>query len=93
MNVADAHAATLHMAHGAKEEPATLTKRAPLDGWDGGLFTQEARTKVNRILAVCKGKPDLPSLVASATSAGGLVDDEVRRVACTSLRKHTPESC
>ena len=93
MNVADAHAATLHMANAAKEEPTALTKGAPFDGWKGGSLTQEACTKVNRILAVCNGKQDLGSLVALATSAGGLVDDEVRRVACTSLRKHMIESC
>lgn len=54
--------------------------------------TQEAHTKVKLILAACEnGQAD--SLVALASSAGGLVDDEVRRVACTSKKKQVSQSC
>lgn len=52
-------------------------------GSKGEPPTQEACLKADRILATCKGTQDLNSLVASATSTGGLVNDEVRRVACT----------
>ncbi len=54
----------------------------------GEPLTQEACTKVDRIIAACQAKPDWDCLVALATSTSGLVNDEVRRVACTSTRQH-----
>ena len=60
--------------------------RHPLDSWKGKALTQEACMKVNQILAACGGEgQDLSSLVALATAPGGLVDDEVRRIACMSI--------
>ena len=42
--------------------------------------------EVNRILAACKQPNDLDLLIRLATSTGGgLINDEVRRIACKSL--------
>ena len=41
--------------------------------------------KVNLILAACEESDDLDLLVRLATSTGGLINDEVRKVACKSL--------
>lgn len=50
---------------------------------------EEARVKVNRLLAACAEGQDPSILVALATSAGGLIDDEVRRKACTWNRERS----
>ncbi|KAL8830643.1 MAG: hypothetical protein Q9191_001320 [Dirinaria sp. TL-2023a] len=56
--------------------------RRSFDNWKRKPLTQEASTKMNQILAACgKAGRDLSSLVALATTPGGLVDDEVRRIA------------
>lgn len=52
----------------------------------GEPLTEEACTKVDRVLAACEAEPDWNSLVALATSTDGFVNDEVRQVACTSTR-------
>ena len=78
----------------AVEKDAIPPKGRPFDEWKGKPLTQEACIKVNRILTACGKQRDLRSLVALATSAGGLVDDEVRRVACMSMiRKPRLELC
>lgn len=41
--------------------------------------------EVNRILAACEEPQDLDLLIRLATSTGGLINDEVRKVACKSL--------
>ena len=41
--------------------------------------------KVDRILAACEDPPNLDLLIGLATSTGGLINDEVRKVACKSL--------
>lgn len=40
---------------------------------------------VNRILAACDEPQDLQLLIRLANSTGGLINDEVRKVACKSL--------
>lgn len=70
------------------EEEVTQCRDPLYDERMGEPLTQEACTKVDRVLAACIAKPDWNSLVALATSTGGLVNDEVRRVACTSMREH-----
>ena len=40
--------------------------------------------EVNRILAACEEPQDLDLLISLATSTGGLIKDEVRKVACKS---------
>lgn len=41
--------------------------------------------KVDRILAACEDPHDLDHLIRLATSTDGLINDEVRKVACKSL--------
>ena len=41
--------------------------------------------EVDRILAACKDPHDLDLLIQLATSTGGLINDELRKVACKSL--------
>lgn len=41
--------------------------------------------EVNSILAACEEPQDLDLLIRLATSTGGLINDEVRKVACKSL--------
>ena len=41
--------------------------------------------QVNQILAACQKPPDLHLLIKLATSTGGLINDEVRKIACRSL--------
>lgn len=38
--------------------------------------------EINRILAACQEPYDLDLLIIQATSTGGLINDEVRKVAC-----------
>jgi len=68
------------------EKEATQCREHLYEEWKGEPSTQEDCTKVDRVLAACKATPDWNSIVALATSTGGLVNDEVRRVACTSVR-------
>lgn len=77
------------------EKEATFPGREPPFVTSNGLpLTEEARTKVYHILVACGDGghgQDPSSLVALATSAGGLIDDEVRRVACTSTSLLRPD--
>ena len=54
----------------------------------------ELSHEVGRILAACQDPHDLDLLINLATSTGGLINDEVRKVACKSLpelsRPHSP---
>lgn len=43
--------------------------------------------KVDRILAACEDPHDLDHLIRLATSTDGLINDDVRKVACKSLAK------
>ena len=53
-----------------------------LDGWQRRSWTSAQRTKVKEILACCHDREKNNHLTQLATSARGLVDDEVRRLAC-----------
>lgn len=46
--------------------------------------------EVNRILAACEDPHDLDLLIRLATSTGGLINDEVRKVVCKSARAEIP---
>ena len=59
------------------------TTDRPYDEWRGKPLLPAACTKVSHILAACKQGCVDDHLGILATSADGLVDDEVRRVACT----------
>ena len=54
----------------------------------------ELSHEVDSILAACEDPHDLDLLIRLATSTGGLINDEVRKVACKSLpelsRPHFP---
>lgn len=54
------------------------------DGWRGKRLSPAACTKVSHILVACNEACEGDPLGTLATSKDGLVDDEVRRVACTS---------
>lgn len=64
---------------------AAFTSDLPYEGWRGKRLSPAGCTKVSRILAACKEARDGDHLGTLATSKDGLVDDEVRRVACTSM--------
>lgn len=51
----------------------------------GGRRSPAARAKVDRIWKACEEDRDIEALVQLATSENGLVDDEVRQKACTSV--------
>lgn len=53
-----------------------------LEGWHLPSLTPAQRTKVMKILACCHGREKKDQLALLATSTGGLIDDEVRRLAC-----------
>jgi len=57
----------------------------PYDGWRGKRLSPAGCTKVSRILVACKEACEGDHLGTLATLNDGLVDDEVRRVACTSM--------
>ena len=54
------------------------------DGWYGNAPPPAARIKVLGILAACKESCNGDHLRKLATATDGLINDEVRRVACTS---------
>ena len=56
----------------------------PFDHWQGRLLTPEECGKVVEIAASCEDARDVRLLVTYATSPHGLVDDQVRRIACMS---------
>ena len=63
--------------------PATWRAK-PFAHWQGRLLTQEECSKVEEIVAACEDGHDMRLLVKYATSPHGLVDDQVRRIACMS---------
>lgn len=44
-----------------------------------------ARSKIDRIWKACEDGPEIEALVHLATAKDGLVNDEVRQKACTSI--------
>ena len=66
----------------------------PKDFQDRDHGDTEQSHEVDCILAACEDPHDLDLLIRLATSTGGLINDEVRKVACKSLpelsRPHFP---
>lgn len=56
-----------------------LTAGHSSDGLD-----DSTRQKLNNVFAACRDR-DIDALRALATSDGGLIDDDARRAACTSI--------
>jgi len=52
------------------------------NSWRDEPLTPAELTKVTKILRACENK-DRQQLVALATTSGGLIEDHVRRIACT----------
>lgn len=61
---------------------------SPYEGWKGKTLSPVEFAKVTDILAACNLSEKTPLLTTLATSEAGLVDDEVRRVACGSTIGH-----
>ncbi len=57
----------------------------PYDGWRGKRLSPAACTKISHVLAACREGCEGDPLSTLATSNDGLVDDEVRRLACMSM--------
>lgn len=51
--------------------------------WQKGEVSAQDKVKITKVLAACRDR-DLAALARLATSQGGLIEDEVRRTACTS---------
>lgn len=68
---------------GAPDEFPAPWRAKPFADWQGRLLTRDECSKVVKILAACEDPSDLNLLVTYANSLHGLVDDRVRRVACT----------
>lgn len=87
----DAHAAAQggQGEHAAEELPSRVSFSLQEE-------PQAQQEKIIRILAACKAQ-DLNLLAQLATSDGGLVNDAVRRTACTlsllALRRPLPPQC
>ena len=45
--------------------------------------SEKGRDKITQIMNACTKTQDVDQLIALSTATGGLVSDEVRRVACT----------
>lgn len=61
---------------------------SPYEGWKGKTLSPVEFAKVTDILAACNFSEKTHLLTTLATSEAGLVDDEVRRVACGSTIGH-----
>lgn len=55
------------------------------DSQDRDAGVTKRSDEINRILAACKQPHDLDLLIRLATSPGGLINDQVRKIACKSL--------
>ena len=68
-------------------QPTEPTSYEDIQGKD--LPSQKAQDKANRIISACTKERDLDQLIDLATSTGGLVNDQIRQVACTSREHQT----
>lgn len=57
----------------------------PVATWQGRPLSHAECTKVASIATACESIQPIERLTALATSRAGLVDDEVRRLACESM--------
>lgn len=69
-------------------ESASVLSLSPYEGWKGKTLSRVEFAKVTDILAACNSAEKTLLLTTLATSEAGLVDDEVRRVACGSTIGH-----
>lgn len=67
---------------------ASVSPLSPYVGWKGKTLSPVELAKVADILAACNFSEKTHLLTTLATSKAGLVDDEVRRVACGSMTDH-----
>lgn len=67
---------------------ASVLPLSPYEGWKGKTLSPVELAKVADILAACNFSKKTNLLTTLATSEAGLVDDEVRRVACGSTIGH-----
>lgn len=71
----------------SKEDPNPLRPAHPTsdeDFQEKDLPSQEEQNKVNRIIDACTVNRNLDELIALSTSTGGLINDQIRKSACTS---------
>lgn len=69
-------------------DSASVLPLSPYRGWKGKKLSPVELAKVADILAACNFSDKTHLLTTLATSEAGLVDDEVRRVACGSTIGH-----
>lgn len=67
---------------------ASVSPLSPYVGWKGKKLSPAESAKVADILAACNFSEKTHLLTTLATSKAGLVDDEVRRIACGSTTGH-----
>lgn len=70
------------------DESKVLGDIASVSRWKGKTLSPVELAKVADILAACNFSEKTHLLTTLATSEAGLVDDEVRRVACGSTTGH-----
>ena len=64
---------------------ASASSEPPLAACQGRSWSAAECTKVATILTACESSRPIDLLTSMATSRAGLVDDEVRRLACESM--------
>ena len=72
---------------GLEEDAQHLSPTNPPSGDDAhekDYLSEKGRDKITQILNACTKTQDVDQLIALSTATGGLISDEVRRVACTS---------
>ena len=76
--------------------PPDETKAFPMypdRNWKGRPLSSLERQKVVKLLSLCDGDQNIDKLIGLCSSKDGLVNDEVRKKACTLLStRHGPPS-
>lgn len=81
MDTQNEHKRELSERFDSSTSPLGIAKNSP----DRDHEETKLSHKVDRILAACEDPHDLDHLIRLATSTDGLINDEVRKVACKSL--------
>lgn len=68
--------------HAAADRDALSSGQPFSNSWRDEPLTPAELSKVTKILRACE-QNDRPQLVTLATTSGGLIEDKVRRIACT----------
>ena len=66
-------------------DPPNDTSFRPYQGKD---LSPVRREKVNQIIDACRESGSPQRLIALATSSGGLINDDLRRIACRLTARH-----